>query len=95
MCACQENADLTQQQIHLLVGPVPQRLPIYNQQANNIQKKYHAGVTAVDHKSSAFYSLEDGIALTCRVAIGSMMTKGGYVVYIHNDTFTKEWTTED
>jgi hypothetical protein len=60
-----------------------------------LSPKYHAGVTAVDHKSSAFYSLEDGIALTCRVAIGSMMTKGGYVVYIPNDTFTKEWTTED
>jgi hypothetical protein len=45
-------------------------------------------------KEQCFYSLEDGRALTHREAIGNAMTKGGYVVYIPNDAFTKEWTAE-
>jgi hypothetical protein len=60
----------------------------------SLLSKCHAVATAIDHKRSAFYSLEDGRALTHREAIGNATTNGGYVVYIPNDAFTKEWTAE-
>jgi hypothetical protein len=60
----------------------------------SILAKYHATAAAVDHKSSAFYSLDSSRALTRKEAIGNPSKMGGYVAYIPNDAFTSECTAD-
>jgi hypothetical protein len=48
----------------------------------------------IDVKSSAYYTLKDGRALTRSEAIGNAKSIGGYRADLPNDAFSKEWKDE-